>query len=143
MKLRDEGEQVPGALALLCPWTDLSGDETPDPVRVERDVILHDDLLEEWAAAYAGASSRREPLISPRFGELVALPPMLIHSAGRDLIGADGERLAVDARHAGVTTVLVVEPDLIHDWHMFAGAFPEASSSLSDVARWLNSILSD
>lgn len=143
MGLRDAGLGLPGALALLCPWTDLSGEAPPAPDRIERDVVLQVALLDEWASAYAGPTSRRHPLVSPRFGDLSGLPSMLIHTAGRDLIGPDGERLASEARAAGVTVDHVDEPDLIHDWHMFAGAFPEASDTLGDVAAWLTTALGD
>lgn len=135
--LRDAGDAAPGALALLCPWVDLTGASTIDPDRAAADIVLSADLLEAWAATYADATPLTDPAISPIGADLHGLPPMLIHAGGRDILCDQAMALATAAERAGGTVDLVVDDDMIHAWHIFAGAFPEAGDSLGDVAAWL------
>jgi acetyl esterase/lipase len=128
---------VPGALALLCPWVDLTGSVPVPPERQDADVVLDVDQLANWARSYAGDCALDNPGVSPLLGPLVGLPPLLIHAGGRDIILDDSVRLAEAASAAGADVALQIEPEMIHAWHLFATAFPEATASLTEVATWL------
>lgn len=137
-QLRDAGGPVPPAVAVLCPWVDLTGTDGVTAEQVAADVLLTPDLLAMWAAAYAGADTPLDhPGLSPLFADLAGLPPLLIAAGGRDILCDSAHRLAEKARSAGVDVDLRVDDDMIHAWQLFAGAFPEASESLADVADWL------
>lgn len=142
LRLRDEGAPLPAALALLCPWVDLSGSVPFSDERVAADVVLHPGLLAGWAAAYAGDTPLDDTVLSPLGGNLAGLPPMLVHAAGRDILCDQAHHLHVRCSAAGGSVDLVVADDMIHAWHLFAGAFPEAGDSLTDVAAWLEPHLS-
>lgn len=141
-RLRDADHPLPGALALLCPWVDLTGQHPVPEQRVAADVVLSPTMLNTWAASYADTTARDDPGVSPLFGGLDGLPRMLIQAGGRDTLLDDAIRLAERCAAAGVTTELQVNDDMIHAWQLFAGAFPEAGASLDDVAVWLRSALS-
>jgi acetyl esterase/lipase len=140
-RLAADGRDVPGALALLCPWVDLTGSEPAPPERRDADVVLDVDQLATWARSYAGDCALDDPGVSPLFGPLAGLPPILIHAGGRDSILDDSVRLAEAATAAGADVALRIEPEMIHAWHLFATAFPEATASLTEVATWLGSHL--
>ena len=82
LKLKEIGAPQPGALVSLCGWLDLtltaaSLDEPgmlPSPSRAE---------LERNVASYAGGEDRHNPLLSPVFGALAGLPPLLLQSRSR------------------------------------------------------------
>ena len=137
MRLRDEGAPVPAALGLLCPWVDLTGADPVDDARAAADVVLDVGLLAGWAATYAGGTPLDDHTLSPLRAPLQGLPPMLIHAGGRDILCDQALRLADVARSAGVAVDLEVADDMIHAWHLFAGAFPEAEASLGELAAWL------
>lgn len=139
--LRDAGAPGPGALALVCPWVDLTGDHPIPAERVAADVLLSPELLAGWAAAYTGDTPGDDPGVSPLFGDLAGLPPMLIEAGGRDLLADDAHRLAARATDAGVDVELRMDDGMIHDWILFAGLFPEAAATLDGVAQWLRSRL--
>lgn len=138
MSLQSAGGPLPAALALLCPWVDLTGNHPVPDERVAADVVLSPDLLAGWAAAYAGDTERDDPGVSPLFGSFEGLPPMFIQAGGRDMIVDDATRLADRASAAGCAVELHVEPDMIHAWQLFAGAFPEAGAALDAAAGWLS-----
>lgn len=137
MALRANGEPRPAAMALLCPWLDLTDPREASAEQAAADVVLSVDLLESWAQTYAGATPLDDPALSPIFGDLGDLPPMLVHTAGRDLLCEQSRRFAAAGTAVGLTIDLEVDDDMIHAWHLFAGAFPEAGEALGSVARWL------
>ena len=137
MRLRDAGAAGPAALALLCPWVDLAGRTAIAPTRAAADVVLTTELLAAWAATYAGTTPLDDTVLSPLGGNLAGLPPMLVHAAGRDILCDQALQLANEAAAAGASLELEVADDMIHAWHLFAGAFPEAGDSLASVAGWL------
>lgn len=131
------GRPGPAALALVCPWVDLTGDHPVPPERVAADVLLTPELLKQWSAAYAANVPTNDPAVSPLFADLTGLPPLLIEGGGRDLLADDAYRLAACAEAAGVDTELRIADDMIHDWILFAGLFPEAGETLDAIASWL------
>jgi monoterpene epsilon-lactone hydrolase len=137
VRLRDSGAALPGALALLSPWIDLSGSVPVSDERVAADVVLTPDLLAEWATAYAADTPLDAPDLSPLGADLRGLPPMLVCAAGRDILCDQARQLHARGTAAGVPIDLVVAEDMIHAWQIFAGAFPEAGESLVEVAAWL------
>ena len=137
MRLRDGGDVGPAALALLCPWVDLAGRTAVSPTRAAADVVLSAELLTTWAATYAADTPLDDAMLSPLAGDLTGLPPRLVHAAGRDILCDQALQLAADAAAAGASLEIEVAEDMIHAWHLFAGAFPEAGASLADVADWL------
>lgn len=137
MRLRDAGAAGPAALALLCPWVDLTGRTAVSSTRAAADVVLSAELLAAWSATYAATTPLDDPVLSPLEGDLSGLPPMLVHAAGRDILCDQARELATEAAAAGVPLELEVAEEMIHAWHLFAGAFPEAGESLASVARWL------
>lgn len=137
MRLRDNGSALPAALALLCPWVDLTDAYVVAEERAAADVVLSADLLAAWAGTYAADTPLDDVTISPLSGNLAGLPPMLVHAAGRDVLCDQALQLAADASAAGSPIEIDVADDMIHAWHLFAGAFPEAGDSLAAVAAWL------
>src|SRR5205085_5536233 len=102
-RLRDTKEALPGCAWLVSPWTDLtmSGDTlvTKDAV----DPLIHKGYLDELAVAYLPAGfDRRDPRISPLFGDLRGLPPTLIQVGSSETLLADSTRFAAAAGAAEV-----------------------------------------
>ncbi len=134
MAQRDAGDPVPAVLGLVCPWLDLDSPRDPG----ESDGVLDAGALERWAAAYVpDASDRREPAVSPLFGSLEGLPPMVVHSAGLDPLRHDVERLEVVAAAAGADLEVRTHPGLWHDFHLFAGRLGDADDAIAALASGL------
>lgn len=140
--LRDQGAPMPAALALQSPWTDLSCTLPSIEDRAERDVLLSPVVLRHWAAVALGGASAMDPTVSPLHASLGGLPPMLVHVGGREVLHDDSIELAARARAAGVSVQLDERDELIHVWHLFAGALPEADASIEDLASFLRQHLS-
>jgi monoterpene epsilon-lactone hydrolase len=119
---------------LLSPWLDLAADRTAVPELVRRDVVLSPAWLEACATAYAQATDRTQPAISPLRAKLDGLPPLLIQSGTDDLLAPDAERLAVRAKAAGVEVVCTRWPGLWHDFALQPDIVTAAGSALTQAA---------
>ncbi|MET9485814.1 alpha/beta hydrolase [Nocardia sp. NPDC006630] len=133
--LRDTGEQLPVAVALLSPVLDMtvSGDSVTENDGV--DVIFTPDMLRGAFAAYVGAADPRDPLVSPLFGKLDGLPPLLIQASSAELLLSDAERFAEAAVAAGVEVTLQVRAGLPHVYPIVGDA-PEARAATDDIGAF-------
>lgn len=134
--LRDRKLPAPRAAAVISPWTDLTLSGASMIQRASLDPYLSPDSLEKSAAAYAGDTSRRDPLISPLFANLAGLPPLLVEVGSLEILFDDAARFVDRARAAGCDARLVVGDQLFHVYHGFP-TLPEARDGTDRVGRFL------
>lgn len=142
MAIRDAKLSPPSALVLLSPWVDLTLSGESHKTRARRDPMLRSAWLEFGAQSYAYGQPQNDPLISPLFGELAGLPPMLIHVGSEEILMSDAERLTERARAAGATVQLKIYDGLWHDFQAHAGMLPESDQALAEIGTYLKQHLS-
>ena len=134
MALRDRGIEGPAALGLICPWSDLAIDV--DGMRpVSRDPLISPSMAAEWAPRYVGEHDPRLPGISPVYGDMADLPPIVIQSAGDDPLCIDADRIET-ACAAGVLDHRRFD-GLWHVFHLQAGVLAEADEAINDLGARL------
>jgi acetyl esterase/lipase len=138
MKLRDTGNSLPAAAACLSPVTDL----TPrDNLRKGfKDPLLSPKASKFYTQSYVGNNDAHNPLISPVFGDLRGLPPLLVHVGEDEILRDDAARIAGLAESAGVDVRLEIYPRMWHVWQINL-ALPQAIQSLDDIAHFLKAHL--
>jgi epsilon-lactone hydrolase len=141
-RMRAASEPLPGCAWLVSPWTDLtmSGDTlaTKDAV----DPLIHKAYLEELADAYAPPPiDRRDPLISPLFGDLRGFPPMLIQVGSAETLIADATRLAEAAGIADVFVRLEIWPHMIHAWPVWNAALEDGRRALAAAGEFVRATM--
>jgi monoterpene epsilon-lactone hydrolase len=142
MALRDRGIALPAALGLICPWADLALDV--DEMRpVLRDPLILPSMCAEWAPRYVGSSDSRLPGISPVYGDVTGLPPIVMQTAGDDPISIDADKIE-NACAASKTTLLDHRrfDSLWHDFHLQVSLLPEAREAIADLGAKLRSHVS-
>ncbi|MDX9953724.1 MAG: alpha/beta hydrolase [Anaerolineae bacterium] len=135
LKLRDSGEPLPAAAACLSPVTDLSRDHAHPE---HRDPLLSPRAMQLYTRSYVGNHDARDPWISPVFGDLRGLPPLLIYAGEDEILRADALQITEVAQAAGVDVRLEIAPRLWHVWQLFL-ELPQARQSLEDIAQFLSS----
>lgn len=134
--LRDSGEDLPAAAALMSPWTDLTCSGASMSERLGEDPLFTPDQLRALAGAYLAGADPRTPLASPLFARLGGLPPLLIQVGSAELLLSDSEELARAAADAGVDVTLRVGEGLPHVYPGMLGT-PEADEATSEAGRFL------
>ena len=135
--LRDEGRELPAALVLMSPWTDLPLSGGTYRIKAGDEVVLSEASLGEWASMYAGNTPLADPGVSPLFGRLEGLPPMLVQVGTEELLLDDSVRLAEKAKAAGVDIDLRIWEGLWHVWQMLGSLVPENEDSFAEIATFL------
>jgi acetyl esterase/lipase len=135
MVLRDSGDPLPAAAACLSPAVDLAKDNAHPGYQ---DPLLPPRAVRFYTQSYVGDNDAHDPLISPVYGDLRGLPPLLLH-VGEDEILRDGAvRFAELAEAADVDVRLEIYPRMWHVWQLNL-ALPQATQSLDDIAQFLGS----
>lgn len=140
--IRDNDLVRPIAVALICPWLDLSLDAA-GARPAGRDPLITAELATKWCVPYIGELASDDPRVSPLHGGPEDLPPIVMHSAGDDPLRHDA--LALEAAHrdihpdSGQLTHRLF-PRLWHDFHLQAGFVPEADTAIADLGSRLQAL---
>jgi acetyl esterase/lipase len=141
MSLRDAGDRLPAAAVCISPATDLEG--TGESFWTIKDPVMRPEFVLRMRRLYTRDHDVRSPLISPLYGDLRGLPPLLIHAGGGEMLLSDSERLAEKAHGAGVDVTLDVWPGMWHVWHLLVPTLPEASQALEAIGAFIRQKLSE
>lgn len=137
LSLRDADRPLPACLVCLSPWTDLAcTGETLESLAAV-DPMLPPDGIRECAARYCNGHDPRDPRVSPLYGDLQGLPPLLIHVGSNEVLLADSRRFADKARAAGVDATIEVWEAMWHVWHLFAWLVPEGKRAIRDAGAFI------
>ncbi len=125
----------PAALVLLSPWLDVT---MTDPTQQELEKV--DPLLVRAGPKaagrwYAGAMSTADPRVSPLYGEIAGLPPILMFCGTHDILVADARRLAARAAAEGTDVEYHEEPGLMHVYPLLF--FPESRKAQDRIVAFV------
>jgi monoterpene epsilon-lactone hydrolase len=138
LKLRDSGDPLPAAAACLSPVADFSEHATPAQAFV--DPLIPSRVGEFYKNSYVGHHDPHDPLLSPVYGDLHGLPPLLVHAGEEEHLREDALRLTGLAKSAGVDVRLEIYPRMWHVWQIYLD-LPQAVQSLDDIAQFLRAHL--
>jgi acetyl esterase/lipase len=93
--------------------------------------------LQRMADWYIDSADPTDPLVSPLFGDLTGLPPLLIHVGEVEALRDDAVRFAERAKAAGVDVTIEVWPEMIHVWHAFGPSVPESEAAVTRIAAFI------
>lgn len=136
--LREQGTPLPAAAAVLSAWTDLTASGESYESRAQADPLNQRRTIQAMARAYLGDSADpRDPLASPLFADLTALPPVLLQVGDREVVLDDSRKFTDRARAAGVEAQLEVWDGMIHVFQQFAAELPAARVAIDSIGRFL------
>lgn len=144
--VRDQGLRAPDAAVALSPATDgtlgspslrsnIATDAMLGPLfgplaRVPRSALL-------WLAWMRHRIRPNHPLVSPIFGDLAGLPPLLIHASEAEMLLDDTLRYASKANAAGSRVTVQTWAHMVHVWHIFDPDLTEARQAFAEIAEFL------
>jgi acetyl esterase/lipase len=137
LALRAAGTPLPSCAFLMSPYADLtlSGETLAEKQAV--DPVLTPEGLRLRVQDYVAGADASDPLISPVFGDLSGLPPLLIQVGSHEILLSDAVRLAGRAAVADVPVTLEVTPGVPHVFQGFAALLDEAGAALDRASAFL------
>ncbi len=140
LSLKEQGIPMPKALAYITPVFDLTGKCSTFITERERDPFGQEDPL-SIAKIYVGGNVPSSPTLSPLFGDLQGLPPVLIHSGEYDVFSGDSESFAKAVCLAGGKAEHKNWEEMWHIFHMQAAFVPEAEQALEEMCCYVREAL--
>jgi len=136
LALKEKGMALPVAAAVLSPWTDLMLTGESYRTNIEK-CLSPKGSAENASHFYAGEIDKRNPLISPLYGDLKGLPPLHISAGSNEILLDDSAQFAQKARAAGVEVTLRVEKGMCHCYPAFGNLFRESKFALDEICNFL------
>jgi len=135
-----EGLPKPAGLVLISPPADLSLANPAIRAVEKRDPWLGVPGAEEATRLYADGIDHADWRISPLYGDLSVLAPVLVLTGTRDLLNPDTHVFAARARAAGVPVEVLEEPGLFHVWPLLD--MPEAFRARDRMVAFIRGLAS-
>lgn len=130
LALKDRGGPVPAGAVLFSPWTDLTGGGETMTANAGSDAMFQRETIMGGAALYCGGLDAKDPRVSPLYGDLRGLPPLLVFASTSEMLFSDAARLVEKAKEAGVSVRFEPREGLVHVWPLFHPLMPEAREAL-------------
>jgi acetyl esterase/lipase len=118
-------------------WADLAG--TGDSIKTKADVdpFITADAVRVRARDYLGGADACDPAVSPLYGSLAGLPPLLIQAGSHEILLNDAIGLAARAANDDVAVTLDVVPGVPHVFQAFAAVLDEGEAALTRAGAFL------
>jgi len=143
LKLRDAGGEMPGALVLWAPWSDLT--ETGDTyhtLKADDPKLVYSGSLKNCADAYADPKDQKHPYVSPVYGDYSkGFPPTLIQVGTKDLLLSCAVRQYQAIESAGGAATLDVYEGMPHVFQPTLPDSPESVQAMRQVVKFINATL--
>jgi epsilon-lactone hydrolase len=134
---RDADVPMPSSAFVMSPWADLTLSGSTISDRQDVDPLLTEEGLRWGVTNYVVAADPSDSYISPVFGDLRGLPPILIQAGSHEILLSDAIRLAGRAAKADVSVTLDVVPGVPHVFQAYAAVLDEGDAALSRAAAFL------
>ncbi len=144
MYLRDHGMPVPCGIVAMSPWTDLTASGESYETNYEKDPLFgntRESII--YLDDYAGTHDKREPYLSPLFGDFREFPPMLIQVGSLEMLLSDSVSVAEKARGQGIKVRLSVYEGMFHVFQMAYLNIPESKKAWAEVGKFFEVIRSN
>ena len=144
--VRDQGLRAPNAAVALSPSTDgslgspsLKGNLATDPMlgplfksltKIPRTGLL-------WGGWIANRVRPCDPVVSPVFGDLSRLPPLLVHASEAEMLLDDSRRYVNKAIAAGSPVTLQTWQHMVHVWQIYHPELPEGREAMEEIGKFL------
>jgi len=138
LKMRDLGIEMPAALVLWSPWSDIDQiGETYFTLADNDPSLVYNNFLENAALAYAPKSEFKNPYVSPVYGDFrKGFPPTLIQVGSKEIFLSNAIRIYRAIDDANIEVKLDVYEGM---WHVWQGHYllPESIKAVENTKKFM------
>lgn len=136
-QIRDAKLPLPACGIAISPLTDFTASGESRVTNAPIDPLVTADMLEAMAATYCGDKDRRDPTLSPLFGNWTGLPPIMIFAGEIEVFRDDGKLCVDAAKQAGGDATFREGRKMVHIWPIFADRLPEGRETLAEIGAFI------
>lgn len=136
-RIKAEKGMIPGALILFSPVADQTNTLDSRKRNAWTDCMISPDIDEDTGKTYLLDADRKDPLVSPVYGNFMEWPPVKIVVDSSEVLLDDSLMLAQAIAHDGGMVELQVTQGLFHDFPSSGVQLPEALMVLDDIHRFI------
>ena len=135
---KDHALPLPAGIITMSPWTDvtLSGASYEENYTIDP---LFGNSKENmlYQCSYIGNADKKDPYLSPLFGNFEGFPPMLMQVGAYEVLLDDTRAAAKKARAEGVKVRCSVYDGMFHVFQMGLDLIPESREAWEEVGEYL------
>jgi epsilon-lactone hydrolase len=135
--IQQTGLPQPTSAVLMSPMTDLSAVGQSITEKADVDPVITAEAVRNRSRDYLGGLDARDPAVSPVYGSLAGLPPLLIQVGSHEILLDDAIRLAAQAAYDDVAVTLDVVPGVPHVFQAYAAVLDEGEAALTRAGAFL------
>lgn len=160
LKLKELKIPLPAGIVAISPWTDLTLSGNTYKTNKKADPSMLEERLLFFADCYTGRRSdlvkpdggdrltespapvvtdKKNPLVSPIFGDLFGMPPSLIFAGGDEIMLDDAAEMHEQLKAYGSESRLMVKPNMWHAYLLYG--LEENESDFDDIIDFINAVL--
>lgn len=144
MYLRDHGMPMPCGIIAMSPWTDVTASGESYTLNYELDPLFgntRESMI--YVNDYPGDHDKKDPYISPIFGNFRQFPPMLIQVGSTEMLLSDSITSASMADTAGAEVRLSIYDDMFHVFQMSGMLLPESRKAWEEVGQFIQLLMNE
>ena len=135
---KDHALPLPAGIITMSPWTDvtLSGASYEENYTIDP---LFGNSKENmlYQCSYIGNADKKDPYLSPLFGNFEGFPPILMQVGAYEVLLDDTRTAAKKAREEGVKVRCSVYDGMFHVFQMGLDLIPESREAWEEVGEYL------
>lgn len=113
-KIRDMNKKQPIDLIMISPWLDVTM-TSPDIKEIEpKDAMLGSNGLRKYGELWAGDKDRKNPMVSPLYGDLKGLGRITVFTGTYDIVNVDSRNLLKKAKEQKIPIDFVEKEHMGH-----------------------------
>lgn len=136
VRARDNAMPLPACLVLMSPALDLASEGESHRTLADAPLVNR-DLMGLFNAVYVGSGDLRSPKVTPFYGDLSGLPPVLVHVGSWELLRDDSITLTDRITATGGSAELKVWEGMCHSWQLFAPMLEEGMASIEEAGAFV------
>lgn len=131
-EIKADSLDLPSRLILISPWVDVLGG---DDALQEYDTFLNNEVLRHIGADWAGEFDPQDPIVSPLYGDMHALPPTDLFTGTWEVFYTDIVKTYDKMKAAGVDASLHVKEKMGHVYPLWP--CPEGKDARQEIAKMI------
>lgn len=129
------GKPIASRLVLISPPVDVSFVNPEVYEAAKRDPWFAMPAMLELQTIFKNGRELNEPTLSPIYGDVNQLPPILVFAGENDLLTPDVKLFVKKVQAAGRDITLMVGKDMVHVWPLLG--FRESRDAVNQMVDWL------